>query len=502
MKLTQIEELFLTATELQPGERAEFLAHLGDSDPAAATTVRSLLQHHLTESESDNDRQGIPRLITDRLAEDQGLLLPGANVDDYRIVQLLGSGGMGDVFLAREEAPIQREVALKVLKLQAHNQNVLQRFAVERQVLAGLRHPGIPRIHNAGQADNGRSWLAMEYIPGTSITQFCEQQSLSLRERIQLFIRLCDTVSYIHAQGIIHRDIKPSNVLVAESDGIPVPFLVDFGIACVTQSESHELPRTDGTTLLGTMDYMSPEQFRPECGKTSAGADIWSLGVLLYELMTGSAPFADCSRHTPIDRLEEMRVSPVQPSTKLIMPSDDVSVDCVDAITLDCLQWLPENRPQSVTALSERLSDSLQNRSRPRKNATPDKGGRRIIPFIISSLAVALLMLMPGSADAPAVSEHTKVLTTEAKTPDPAPIAISNKSDSSSVLSVDAEVYAQIEEVLRQHGMSAEHGAITVTVTPGPQNNSETGGVTVVQNGSLSGGSIAANVPVLDGNPG
>ena len=496
MDLTQIEEFFLTAAELQPADRAEFLAQLQASDPAAGYTVQSLLDHHATECDLCMDTPALPRQITDRLISDPGLLLPGARIDDYRIQRLLGSGGMGDVFLAREEEPIQRDVALKVLKLEAHNGSVLKRFAVERQVLAVLRHPGIPRIHNAGKSENGRSWLAMEYVPGTAITQFCAQESLPLRQRIELFIRLCKTVSYIHSQGIIHRDIKPSNVLVSNSQGLAIPYLVDFGIASVISEQSEFLPQTDEATALGTMDYMCPEQFRPQSGLVTPGADIWSLGALLYELLTGAAPFTECSRHTPLDRLKAMKTPPELPSAKLLVPADNLATKALDNITRSCLQWNTEDRPQSVAELSERLNKLLNNKQTVVNHFRPRASYRKGLGFAIACLTALLLMLLPGETNAPAVSTPAVVTARQPETTPPA-----EEPATTEYFSVNAQACAEIAEILRRHGLSSKHNDIKVVLTPEPKSESAAG-VTVVQSDSMSDGSIASHIPVLNDNPG
>lgn len=213
--------------------------------------------------------------------------LPEA-VGPYRITGVLGQGGMGTVYRARQTAPLTREVALKLIRFDPGNPVAAARFAVESQALAAMDHPNVARVHDAGRAQDGRPFLAMELVHGRSLTRYCDEQRLPVEARLRLFRQVCDGVGHAHQRGIIHRDLKPSNVLVTEFDGRPVPKVIDFGIAKLAEERSL---LTEAGVLVGTLDYMSPEQAALDPAQVDIRADIYSLGVLLYELVCGRLPF-------------------------------------------------------------------------------------------------------------------------------------------------------------------------------------------------------------------
>jgi len=213
----------------------------------------------------------------------------GQQFGPYKTVRLLGEGGMGVVYLAEQQKPIRRQVALKVIKLGMDTREVIARFESERQALALMDHPNIARVFDAGASEDGRPYFAMEYVPGIPITEYCDQNRLSNRERMQLFITVCQAVQHAHQKGIIHRDIKPSNVLVSSQER-PVAKIIDFGVAKATnQSLTQRTLFTEHGLLIGTPEYMSPEQIGAE--NVDATTDIYSLGTLLFELLVGSLPF-------------------------------------------------------------------------------------------------------------------------------------------------------------------------------------------------------------------
>jgi serine/threonine protein kinase len=215
------------------------------------------------------------------------------SIGRFRILQTLGEGGMGIVYLAEQSEPIRRRVALKVIKPGMDSREVLARFAAERQALALMSHPGVARIFDAGVTEEGRPFFVMEYVPGIRITDYCDLRCLSVRERLVLFANVCDAVQHAHQKGVVHRDLKPSNILVASDDGAPVPKVIDFGLAKATGSAL-----TEGSlvtrlgAVIGTPEYMSPEQAGRTPLEIDARTDIYSLGVLLYELLVGALPFA------------------------------------------------------------------------------------------------------------------------------------------------------------------------------------------------------------------
>ena len=198
---------------------------------------------------------------------------------------------MGVVFMAEQTQPIQRTVALKIIKPGMDTRQVIARFEAERQALALMDHPNIARVLDAGTTDTGRPYFVMELVKGVPITQYCDQQHLSVRERLELMTAVCHAVQHAHQKGIIHRDLKPSNVLVAEYDGQPVPKVIDFGVAKATaQRLTEKTMFTEYGQLIGTFEYMSPEQARFNQLDVDTRTDIYSLGVLLYEVLAGSTP--------------------------------------------------------------------------------------------------------------------------------------------------------------------------------------------------------------------
>jgi serine/threonine protein kinase len=229
-------------------------------------------------------------------ASDVAELIDGGNdpvrIGRYRIVRRLGSGGCGIVYLAAQDEPVRREVALKLIRLGMDTERVIARFALERQALALMNHPYIARVLDAGVTDSGRPFFVMELVLGERITDFCESRRLSLRERLELFILVCQAVQHAHQKGILHRDLKPSNVLVALQDGAPVPKIIDFGVAKAVSSEAEDFGKTIAVEhFIGTPAYMSPEQAEPGRPDVDTRSDLYSLGALLYELLTGQPPF-------------------------------------------------------------------------------------------------------------------------------------------------------------------------------------------------------------------
>ncbi|MEM9530605.1 MAG: serine/threonine-protein kinase, partial [Pseudomonadota bacterium] len=215
---------------------------------------------------------------------------PGTQIGPYTLVRRIGTGGFGVVHEARQEEPVKRQVALKVLKAGMDTESVLARFESERQALAVLEHPNIARILDAGATPQGRPYFVMELVKGESITDYCDRQRLSIDERIKLLIPVCRAVQHAHQKGIIHRDLKPSNVLVSEADGEATPVVIDFGIAKINTGELADLTLyTREGELVGTPAFMSPEQISGQDVDTRA--DVYALGVLLYRLLTGRLPF-------------------------------------------------------------------------------------------------------------------------------------------------------------------------------------------------------------------
>jgi len=246
---------------------------------------------------------------------------PGTRIGRYKLLRQIGEGGCGVVYLAEQQEPIQRPVALKVIKLGMDTKNVIARFEAEQQALALMNHPNIAKVLDAGTTDSGRPYFVMELVPGVKITDYCDQNHLDTQERLKLFIQICHAIQHAHQKSIIHRDIKPSNVLVTVQDGVPVPKVIDFGIAKTTEGRL-----TDKTFVtlqehfIGTPAYMSPEQATMSGLDIDTRSDIYSLGVLLYELLTGKTPFdSNELLHSGLDEMRRtlLEKEPHRPSTRL-----------------------------------------------------------------------------------------------------------------------------------------------------------------------------------------
>src|SRR5437588_8437451 len=216
---------------------------------------------------------------------------PGTVIGPYKLLQQIGEGGMGTVFMAQQTHPVQRMVALKVIKAGMDSQQVIARFEAERQALAMMDHVNIARVFDGGSTENGRPYFVMELVHGVPITRYCDDNHLTPRQRLELFLPVCQAIQHAHQKGIIHRDIKPSNVMVTLYDGKPVPKVIDFGVAKATEQKLTERTLfTQYGTMVGTFEYMSPEQAEMSALGVDTRSDIFSLGVLLYELLTGTTP--------------------------------------------------------------------------------------------------------------------------------------------------------------------------------------------------------------------
>ena len=260
-----------------------------------------------------------------RLSEGGILAAPvahlGERIGAYRVLETLGEGGMGIVYLAEQEQPLRRRVALKVIKLGMDTREVVARFESERQVMALMDHPNIASVLDAGATDDGRPYFVMEYVPGIPVTEYCDAQRLSTRARLQLFAQVCTAIQHAHQKGIIHRDLKPTNVLVMEQDGQAMPKVIDFGIAkAIDRQLTERTLFTAHGLLVGTPEYMSPEQASLGEEDLDTRTDIYSLGVLLYELLVGALPFdVRGLRRAGYDELRRIirEQEPVRPSTRV-----------------------------------------------------------------------------------------------------------------------------------------------------------------------------------------
>jgi len=314
------EILCVAATIEDPAAQAAYLDDTCGADLELRAEIESLLEY----DRSAGDFLSLPDLKERRtfLKAMAGVEGPGTIIDRYQLLAKIGEGGMAVVYRAEQERPVHRQVALKIIKLGMDTKQVVARFEAERQALALMNHPNIARVFDGGATDTGRPYFVMELVQGVSITDYCDRSRLSVRERLELFIQVCQAVQHAHQKGIIHRDIKPSNIMVALRDDEAVPKIIDFGIAKATNQRLTEKTLfTCYAHIIGTPAYMSPEQAEMTDVDIDTRSDIYSLGVLLYELLTGATPFgreqlrqAGYSEMRRIIREEE----PAQPSAKLI----------------------------------------------------------------------------------------------------------------------------------------------------------------------------------------
>jgi eukaryotic-like serine/threonine-protein kinase len=253
----------------------------------------------------------------------------GSRIGPYKLLQKIGEGGMGVVYMAEQERPVRRRVALKIIKPGMDSAQVIARFEAERQALAMMDHSGIAHVYDAGTTETGRPYFAMELVQGIPITEYCDQKQLTPKERLALFVPVCHAIQHAHTKGIIHRDIKPNNILVMTCDGKPVPKVIDFGVAkALHQTLTEKTMFTQFGGVLGTPQYMSPEQTELDVVGTDARCDIYSLGVLLYELLTGTTPL-DAKKLREAGYAEMLRTireqEPPKPSTRLSVAGDELT---------------------------------------------------------------------------------------------------------------------------------------------------------------------------------
>lgn len=309
-----VEGIFHAARALPADERAAFIARACGDDSDLRGRVEELVGAD-GDWVSQHVAGAVDAAIDDRT--DPGRALPaGTRLGPYRVIERLGEGGMGEVHLAEQEEPIRRKVALKLIKLGMDTKHVIARFESERQALALMSHPNVARVFDAGSTERGRPYFAMEYVQGQPITAYCDENRLTTEQRLRLFARVCEGVQHAHQKGIVHRDIKPSNVLVQVESGGPVPKIIDFGVAKATDRRLTEKTlHTQLDAVIGTPAYMSPEQAERSGTDVDTRTDVYSLGVLLYELLVGSLPFEAAG-------LEEIRKrirteEPSRPSTRV-----------------------------------------------------------------------------------------------------------------------------------------------------------------------------------------
>ena len=327
------------ALECSEGQRNAWLRDQCSGESKLESLVREILELEQQDT-----------VLSDAKPTESGTqILPGSIIQCYTLREAIGEGGFAEVFLAEQTEPVRRKVALKILKPGLESREILARFEAERQALAIMQHPGVATIIDAGVTENGRSWFSMEYVDGLPITEYCDTNRLTLRERLMLFSQICEAVQHAHQKGIIHRDLKPSNILVGLSQGTPQAKVIDFGIAKATGP--HLTDKTLFTShgmMIGTPAYMSPEQAEMSGIDIDTRSDIYSLGVILYELLSGEPPFLPKS-------LVEAGYGEIQ----RIIREEEPRLPSTKATTIEEASKVAKARQLSLSALRKRLSGDL-----------------------------------------------------------------------------------------------------------------------------------------------
>jgi serine/threonine protein kinase/tetratricopeptide (TPR) repeat protein len=427
---SRIKELFVAALDLpDAAARRAFLDQACGSDADLRQRLDALLQAH--DAPASVLKQPLAALA------DAGVDMPvqpaatasfsvpeadvGTVIGPYKLLQQIGEGGMGTVYMAEQAEPVQRKVAIKLIKPGLDSRQVIARFEAERQALAVMDHPNIAKVHDAGTTQSGRPYFAMELVKGIPITKYCDQEHLTPRERLELFIPICQAVQHAHQKGIIHRDLKPSNVIVGIYDGKPVPKVIDFGVAKATaQKLTERTVFTEVGQIIGTLEYMAPEQAELNNLDIDTRADIYSLGVILYELLTGYPPFtAKELRQAGFEGMLRMirEIEPPKPSTRLSTSDQLPSIAAnrkvepkkltrlvygeLDWVVMKCLEKDRGRRYETASGLARDIERYLADEA---VQACPPSAGYRFKKFArrhktaLAASAVVAVSLLLGIA--------------------------------------------------------------------------------------------------------
>jgi tetratricopeptide (TPR) repeat protein len=410
----KIETIFHAASELSTAEEREnYLNEACLGNEGLRREVDALLKAALAGEvlfqgcEQSCRASSIP---AETLAEQ-----PGTMIGRYKLLEKIGEGGMGVVYMAEQEAPVRRKVALKIIKLGMDTRQVVARFEAERQALAMMDHPNIAQVLDGGGTDAGRPFFVMELVQGAPITEFCKANDLSIEERLKLFLPVCNAIQSAHQKGIIHRDLKPSNVLVTMHNGAPHPMVIDFGVAkAIDQKLTEKTIFTNFATLIGTPAYMSPEQAEMSKLDVDTRSDIYSLGILLYELLTGTTPFP-AERLRSVAYAEMQRIiteeEPESPSTRLKKktgasksairnPQSAIDSD-LDWIVMKCLEKDRTRRYETANGLASDVGRHLNNEPVLAHPPSPAYRLQRLYQrnkVKFAAAAIAILALVAGFA--------------------------------------------------------------------------------------------------------
>jgi serine/threonine protein kinase/Tfp pilus assembly protein PilF len=430
MDFPQAKEIFLDAIDLPSDQQDEFLRRACGQDDGLRQHVEGLLRMHrgrpgvldrpAADMETTWAGQGAVTLGSPSSAHRRSEQ-PGDVIDRYRLLSVLGEGGFGSVFLAQQTEPLVRDVALKVIRRGMDTDHIIARFELERQSLAMMDHPGIARVLDAGATASGRPYFVMEFVDGVPITQYCDEHKLSITQRLELIEQACLAVQHAHQKGIIHRDLKPGNILVTEVDGKPIPNVIDFGVAKATESGlgastrgGTSAPMTLEAQIVGTPQYMSPEQAAGGTAQIDTRSDVYSLGTVLYELITGAPPFDPQALRSaslgefvriireetppkPSTRIAESRRTGVRTVTSSLATLRRQRADEIDWIVMKALEKEPARRYQTPADLAadirRHLSDQTVLAARPSRLYSLRKFARRHRVALAAAAVVAITLL-------------------------------------------------------------------------------------------------------------